>query len=95
MRHDLLLAPPPPVAPRPARVRKTTRPAGLIALPRPSQRLTPGWAGAAATADAIAAAAANAADGTRPTSDLHASAEFREHLAKVLTKRAVAQAAGV
>ena len=43
----------------------------------------------------IAAAAANAADGTRPTSDLHASAEFREHLAKVLTKRAVAQAAGV
>ena len=52
-------------------------------------------AGAAATTDAIAAAAANAADGTRPTSDLHASAEFREHLAKVLTKRAVAQAAGV
>ena len=52
-------------------------------------------AGAAASSDAIAAAAANAADGTRPTSDLHASAEFREHLAKVLTKRAVAQAAGV
>ena len=52
-------------------------------------------AGAAASADAIAAAAANAADGTRPTSDLHASAEFREHLAKVLTKRAVATAAGV
>jgi len=52
-------------------------------------------AGAAATSDAIAAAAANAADGTRPTSDLHASAEFREHLAKVLTKRAVSQAAGV
>ena len=52
-------------------------------------------AGAAASSDAIATAAANAADGTRPTSDLHASAEFREHLAKVLTKRAVAQAAGV
>ena len=52
-------------------------------------------AGAAASSDAIATAAANAADGTRPTSDLHASAEFREHLAKVLTKRAVATAAGV
>jgi len=52
-------------------------------------------AGADATADAIAAAAASAADGTRPTSDLHASAEFREHLARVLTKRAVATAAGV
>lgn len=52
-------------------------------------------AGAAASADAIASASAGAADGTRPTSDLHASAEFREHLARVLTKRAVAQAAGV
>jgi aerobic carbon-monoxide dehydrogenase medium subunit len=52
-------------------------------------------AGAAATSDAIAAAAANAADGTRPTSDLHATAEFRQHLARVLTKRAVATAAGV
>ena len=52
-------------------------------------------AGAAATADAIAAASASAADGTRPTSDLHASAEFREHLARVLTQRAVAKAAGV
>ncbi|MGI9196801.1 MAG: FAD binding domain-containing protein [Candidatus Nanopelagicales bacterium] len=52
-------------------------------------------AGASASTDAIAAASANATDGTRPTSDLHASAEFREHLAKVLTKRAVATAAGV
>ncbi len=51
--------------------------------------------GADATVDAIAAASANAADGTRPTSDLHASAEFREHLARVLTKRAVVTAAGV
>ncbi|MBM3689341.1 MAG: xanthine dehydrogenase family protein subunit M [Actinobacteria bacterium] len=52
-------------------------------------------AGASASADAIAAASTSAADGTRPTSDLHATAEFREHLARVLTKRAVAQAAGV
>lgn len=52
-------------------------------------------AGAAASADAIAAAAQNATDGTRATSDLHAQADYREHLAKVLTKRAVAKAAGV
>ena len=29
-----------------------------------------------------------------PNSDIHAEAEFREHLARVLTKRAVAAAAG-
>ena len=52
-------------------------------------------AGAAATVDAIAAAAAHAADGTTPTSDLHAKADFRQHLARVLTGRAVRVAAGV
>lgn len=52
-------------------------------------------AGAAASSEAIASASANAADGTRATSDLHATAEFREHLARVLTKRAVATAAGI
>jgi carbon-monoxide dehydrogenase medium subunit len=51
--------------------------------------------GAAASADAIAAAASKAADGTSPTSDLHADAEYRQHLARVLTKRAVTAAAGV
>lgn len=51
--------------------------------------------GAAATVDGIAAAAAHAADGTNPTSDLHAKADFRQHLARVLTGRAVRVAAGV
>ena len=51
--------------------------------------------GQPATADAIKAAAASAADGTKPTSDVHADAEFRSHLARVLTGRAVATAAGV
>jgi carbon-monoxide dehydrogenase medium subunit len=50
--------------------------------------------GQPATADAIKAAAASAADGTKPTSDVHADAEFRSHLARVLTGRAVAAAAG-
>jgi len=51
--------------------------------------------GQPATADAITAAAASAADGTKPTSDVHADAEFRSHLARVLTGRAIATAAGV
>jgi len=51
--------------------------------------------GAPATAEAIGAASASAADGTSPTTDTHADAEFRKHLAAVLTKRAVAKAAGL
>ncbi|HEU5266040.1 MAG TPA: xanthine dehydrogenase family protein subunit M [Jatrophihabitans sp.] len=52
-------------------------------------------AGAAATADAVGAAAEHAADGTSPPSDLSGKADYREHLARVLTKRAVLAAAGV
>jgi carbon-monoxide dehydrogenase medium subunit len=51
--------------------------------------------GQPATTDAITAAAATAADGSKPTSDVHADAEFRSHLARVLTGRAIATAAGV
>jgi carbon-monoxide dehydrogenase medium subunit len=49
----------------------------------------------AADAAAIAAAAESAAEGTSPTSDQHADAQYRQHLARVLTKRAVMQAAGL
>lgn len=52
-------------------------------------------AGAAATDAAVGAAAAHAAEGTSPTSELHAQADYREHLARVLTKRAVSTAGGV
>jgi carbon-monoxide dehydrogenase medium subunit len=51
-------------------------------------------AGVPATRAAITSAAALAGDGTRPTSDVSASAEYRLHLAEVLTGRAVATAAG-
>jgi carbon-monoxide dehydrogenase medium subunit len=48
-----------------------------------------------ATAEAIAAAAAHAAEGTSPSSDLNGQADYREHLATVLTRRAVSAAAGL
>jgi carbon-monoxide dehydrogenase medium subunit len=44
------------------------------------------------TADAIEAAARLAADGVTANEDLHAGAEYRLHLAQVLTKRALAAA---
>jgi aerobic carbon-monoxide dehydrogenase medium subunit len=46
------------------------------------------------TADNIASAASHAADGTNPPADLNASADYKRHLAQVLTKRALTQAAG-
>lgn len=49
----------------------------------------------ASTVAAIREAASAAADGTSPTEDIHADAEYRAHLARVLTARAVAAAAGL
>jgi aerobic carbon-monoxide dehydrogenase medium subunit len=46
------------------------------------------------TADSIAAAAENAAEGTDPPADLNASQDYKRHLARVLTKRALTAAAG-
>ena len=46
-----------------------------------------------APAQAIAAAATHAADGTDAMSDIHASAEFRAELARVYTRRALEAAA--
>lgn len=50
--------------------------------------------GQPATADAIRAAAERATEGTAAPSDADAAADYREHLAKVLTGRAVLAAAG-
>jgi aerobic carbon-monoxide dehydrogenase medium subunit len=51
-------------------------------------------AGAEASAAALTAAAAHADEGTNPPSDLRAAADYRRHLARVLTGRALAAAAG-
>jgi carbon-monoxide dehydrogenase medium subunit len=50
--------------------------------------------GATATEEALGAACAAAADGTNPPSDLNGDADYRRHLATVLTRRAVLAAAG-
>jgi carbon-monoxide dehydrogenase medium subunit len=50
--------------------------------------------GQPATDDAVRAAAAAAAEGTDPPSDLNGDADYRRHLATVLTRRAVLAAAG-
>jgi carbon-monoxide dehydrogenase medium subunit len=51
--------------------------------------------GVPATREAVAAAAEKAAEGTSPSSDLNAQADYRQHLATVLTRRAVTVAAGL
>jgi carbon-monoxide dehydrogenase medium subunit len=51
--------------------------------------------GQPATADAIARAAEQAAEGTDPPADLNASSEYKRHLARVLTRRALEQAAAM
>ncbi len=50
--------------------------------------------GQPATEDAVRTAAAHAAEGTNPPSDLNGAADYRTHLAQVLTRRAVLAAAG-
>lgn len=50
--------------------------------------------GGPATEDAVRAAADRAAEGTNPPSDLNGDADYRRHLATVLTRRAVLAAAG-
>jgi carbon-monoxide dehydrogenase medium subunit len=50
-------------------------------------------AGADVGAESVGAAAEHAPEGTSPASDLSGAADYREHLARVLTKRAVLAAA--
>jgi len=50
--------------------------------------------GQSLSADTIAKAAENAAEGTDPPGDLNATPDYKRHLARVLTKRALERAAG-
>ena len=51
--------------------------------------------GGDASKEAIASAAEHAAEGTDPPGDLNATSEYKQHLARVLTRRALETAAGV
>jgi carbon-monoxide dehydrogenase medium subunit len=63
--------------------------------PLRARRVEEALAGAEASPEAVAAAAEHAAEGTEPSSDLNAQADYRQHLATVLTRRAVSAAAGL
>jgi carbon-monoxide dehydrogenase medium subunit len=51
--------------------------------------------GGALDASSIAAAAQHAAEGTEPPGDLNATPDYKRHLARVLTRRALEEAAGL
>lgn len=61
----------------------------MASVPVRARAVEDALAGQAATAETIKAAAANAANGTSPTSDGNADSEYRSHLARVLTGRAL------
>jgi carbon-monoxide dehydrogenase medium subunit len=62
--------------------------------PTPVRAVAVEQALAGAGTDAVADAAAHAADGTSAPSDLNGKSDYRDHLARVLTRRAVLAAAG-
>lgn len=67
----------------------------MAAVPIRARAVEQALIGQSADIDAIRAAAEHAAEGTAPMSDPNADAEYRTHLAKVLTRRAVVTAAGI
>jgi carbon-monoxide dehydrogenase medium subunit len=67
----------------------------MAAVPVRARGVEEALVGQSADVDVIRAAAERAVEGTDPMSDANADAEYRAHLAKVLTRRAVLTAAGV
>jgi len=65
---------------------------GVAAKPYRAAAVEQALAGDALTPERIARAASHAADGVEPLGDIHASAEFRAHLARVNTRRALIEA---
>ncbi|WP_068424503.1 FAD binding domain-containing protein [Janibacter terrae] len=64
------------------------------ATPLRASSVEAGLVGAATTQEAVRAACDRAAEGTDPPSDLNGDADYRRHLATVLTRRAVLAAVG-
>jgi carbon-monoxide dehydrogenase medium subunit len=68
--------------------------ANMGATPLRARAVEAALVGQQATEDVVRAAAAAAAEGTSPPSDLSGDADYRRHLAEVLTRRAVLAAVG-
>jgi aerobic carbon-monoxide dehydrogenase medium subunit len=68
--------------------------ANMSAVPVRATAVEAALVGQPATAESITAAAQHAAEGTNPVADGNADGAFRQHLARVLTSRAVAAAVG-
>ena len=67
---------------------------GVAPLPYRAHEVERALDGRALDPESIEAAARHAADGVTPLSDIHASADFRAHLARVNTARAIRRALG-
>jgi carbon-monoxide dehydrogenase medium subunit len=68
---------------------------GVAPVPYRARAVERALAGRAIAADTIAEASRAAAEGVQALDDVHASAEYRAHLAQVNTARALRQAAGL
>jgi carbon-monoxide dehydrogenase medium subunit len=66
----------------------------MAAVPLRATAVEEALRGQPATAESIASAAEQAAEGTNPPTDLNATADYKRHLARVLTKRALTSAIG-
>jgi carbon-monoxide dehydrogenase medium subunit len=67
----------------------------MASVPLRAKAVEDALRGQPANADSIARAAEQAADGTHPPADLNASADYKRHLARVMTRRALETAAGL
>jgi carbon-monoxide dehydrogenase medium subunit len=69
--------------------------ANMGAVPVRARAVEAAAAGSEASRDALRSAAERADEGTQPPADLHGAPDYRRHLARVLTARALAVASGV
>ncbi len=67
----------------------------MSSVPVRAAAVEQGLLGQSLTAESIRAAAERADEGTDPPADLNASADYKRHLARVLTARALMEAAGL
>jgi aerobic carbon-monoxide dehydrogenase medium subunit len=67
----------------------------MASVPLRARAVEEALRGQSASAESIARAAEQAAEGTNPPADLNASAEYKRHLAQVMTRRALETAAGL